>query len=149
MPTRTIATPMSLRTRLALLVALIAAAGVMTAAPAQAATPRAVPSTASSVAGTYTLHYEWYSAPGYWQTSGLTLNADGTCSLSPSCSWALSGASSTSFTMTIPNPRRGGIIYRGTVTATGLSSSTGYGHQYFGNPYYNNAPEGDWYAQKG
>jgi len=134
--------------RLVVVAAAVAGAGWTVAPTAAQATPPTVLATTSAVAGSYTLHYEWYSAPGYWQTTALTLNADSSCSLAAQCAWTLSGSSNTAFTMTIPNPRRGGIIYRGTVTASGLSSSTSYGHQYFGNPYYNNAVEGDWYAPK-
>lgn len=110
--------------------------------------PAAQAATVPQVAGSYALNYEWYSAPGYWQTTNLTLNADGTCSLVAGCTWTLAGASSTDFTMSVPNPRRQGIIYRGAVTSSGLSSPSSYGHQYFGNPYFKNAAESDWYANR-
>ena len=124
-----------------------AAAVVATSAATGVAGAAAAPSaTTSTVTGTYTLHYEWYSAPGYWQTSNLILRADHTCNMTPPCTWSVSN---TGFTMKFPNPRRGGIIYSGTVTPTGLNTQTSYGHMHFGNPYFGNSNEGDWYATKG
>ena len=119
-----------------LLAPLAASAAVLLglSSPAVAANP---------VAGSYTLHYEWYSAPGYYQTTPLVLNADHTCSLESGCVWKVSGSA---FTLTEPNPRRNGVTYSGVVTAAGLNTSTNQGYMYLGTT--GNQHEGRWYATK-
>lgn len=117
---------------------LAAVVGLVGLAPsATAATP------ATPVTGVYTLHYEWYSAPGFWQTTDFTLAADHTCTLAAGCTWKLSG---THLTLHFPNPRRGGVTYDGTVTPTGLNSPTSDGYMYFDTT--GTQHEGLWYADK-
>lgn len=129
----------ALRTRrrlaaLALAVAAPAAALLGTSTPALAATP---------TAGSYTLHYEWYSAPGYYQTASLVLNADHTCSLEAGCRWTVSQGA---FTLTEPNPRRGGVTYSGVVTSAGLNTAADQGYMYLGST--GSQHQGRWYATK-
>lgn len=121
--------------RAAALVLAATAAGLLGAStPALAATP---------VAGTYTLHYEWYSAPGFYQTTQLVLSPDHTCSVNPGCAWNVSNGA---FTMTLPNPRRLGVTYSGVVTTPGLNTSAQQGYMYSGST--GSQHQGRWYATK-
>lgn len=114
----------------------VAALAAVVASPTQA-------SAATPVAGTYTLHYEHYSAPGYWSTTQLVLNPDQTCSIAAGCMWTVSQGT---FTITLPNVRRNGSSYVGVVTPTGLCSSAHPGYIYYGTT--GNTPEGLWYATR-
>ena len=130
-------------TRRAAIVALsVAAAPLLVLGGTTSAS--AATSPARSVVGSYTLYQRLASSGGQVNTATLTLNADHTCSgTGPGCTWKRSG---TTFEFDSPNPRRGGNMYKGTVTNYGLNNPTHTGGVYFGDT--GSTLEGDWWAKK-